>query len=81
MMDFGYGFVPFMGFGFIFMIFFWGLIVWGFVAFVRWVVGQSGGTQIKSGEGKSAVEILKERYAKGEVDKNEYDEKMKDLKD
>lgn len=81
MMDFEYGFIPFMGFGFIFMIFFWGLIIWGFIAFVRWVAGQNGNTQMKSGEGKSAVEILKERYAKGEVDKNEYDEKMKDLKD
>jgi putative membrane protein len=81
MMDFGYGYTPFMGFGFIFMILFWGLIVWGFVVFVKWIAGQNNGTQTKNGEGKSAVEILKERYAKGEVDKNEFDEKMKDLKD
>ena len=81
MVDFGYGFVPFMGFGFIFMILFWGLIIWGFVAFVKWAASQNGGTQMKNGEGKSAVEILKERYAKGEIDKNEYDAKLKDLKD
>lgn len=80
MMDFGYGYTPFMGFGFVFMLLFWGLIIWGFVAFVKWAAGQNG-MQPKSGEGKSAVEILKERYAKGEIDKNEFDAKIKDLKD
>jgi putative membrane protein len=80
MMDFSYGYMPFFGFGAIFMILFWGLIIWGFVAFVRWAAGQNGGIQPKNKEGNSAVEILKERYAKGEIDKNEFDEKMKDLK-
>lgn len=81
MMDFGCGYTPFMGFGFIFMLFFWGLIIWGFVTFVKWAAWQNGGMQPKNGEGKSAVEILKERYAKGEIDKNEFNEKIKDLKD
>lgn len=84
-MDFGYDQLsfgaPFMGFGFIFMLLFWGLLIWGFVAFVQWVAGQNGSTQTKNGEGKSAVEILKERYAKGEIDKGEFDAKIKDLKD
>ncbi len=80
-MDFGYGYMPFMGFGFIFMLLFWGVIIWGFVAFVKWVAGANGGAQAKNGEGKSAVEILKERYAKGEIDKNEFEDKKKDLKD
>ncbi len=82
MMDFGYvGYSPFMGFGFVFMILFWGVVLLGFIALVKFLSGGNGSVQPKNGEGKSATEILKERYAKGEIDKNEFDAKMKDLKD
>ena len=68
------------GFGFgglmiIPMILFWGLIIWGFVALVRGAGWNSSG----STQSDSALEVLKRRYARGEINKEEFEEKKKDL--
>ena len=57
----------------ILMVVFWGLIIWGIVALVRFGVSNS----CKHNE--TAIEILKTRYAHGEISKQEYEEKKKDL--
>ena len=67
------------GMGWIFMIIFWGLIIAGLIFLVRWLAGLSRQRTSHDIAQDSALEILKRRYAKGEIDKNEYEEKKKDL--
>jgi putative membrane protein len=63
-----------MGIGLFGMILFWGLLIAGTVFLIRWFIGE---TVIKRED--SALEILKKRYARGEINKQEFDEHKKDL--
>lgn len=70
----GYGW---MGLGWIFMILFWALVIAGLVAIVRWLGARNNGGG--NPRGKTPLEILQERYARGEIEREEYEQKRRDL--
>ena len=58
------------------------ILVWAaIIFFIVWIVREINGrnNSDKARHGKSALEILEERYAKGEIEKKEFEEKKKDL--
>lgn len=65
-------------FGPIMMLVFWGLIILVLVFLARWLWGSS---QKKPEEMRpeSPLDILKRRYAGGEIDREEFEQKKKDL--
>lgn len=60
--------------GGIMMIVFWALLI----VLIIWIVRELRGKH-SSTNSSSALDILKERYAKGEVNKEEFESKKKDL--
>lgn len=69
--NYGWG----MGFGWIFMIIFWVLVILGVVFLIKMI---AGGFKCEKRD-ESVLDILKKRYAKGEISKEEFEEKKKDL--
>ncbi len=56
---------------------FWIAIIVGIIFLVKWIVQQSRPGEKKREE--NPLEILKKRYARGEIDKEEFEQKKKDL--
>jgi putative membrane protein len=65
-----------MGFGGIFMLLFWALIVLGIVALAKWIFPSSGGWGRSSSR---PLDILRERYARGEISREEYEHMRREL--
>jgi putative membrane protein len=82
MMDWhwGHGWGYMHGFGWIFFVLFWAAVIVGVVALVRWLNSKSGETSLPPPKEKSALEILDERFARGEIDQQEYEQKWQVLK-
>jgi putative membrane protein len=57
------------------MLLFWALIIVALVALGKWIFDRSGDAP----RGRSALDILKERYARGEIGKEEFEQKQRDL--
>ncbi len=58
----------------LFMLLFWGMVIAGLVVGIRWLVtqGRASGTD-------SAMQILRERYARGDISREEFEAKRRDL--
>lgn len=63
------------GFGMmLFMLALWGLIIVGLVLGLRWLA-----TQGRVSRSDAAMDILRQRYARGEIDKEEFEARKRDL--
>jgi putative membrane protein len=56
------------------MLLFWVLVIVGLVVGIRWLLGQG-----KESRSDSALEILRQRYARGEINKDEFEARRRDL--
>ncbi len=66
-------------FGFMggFMWIFWIAVIVGLFLLIKWIVQQSKPVEQKHSE--NSLEILKRRYARGEINRKEFEEKKKDI--
>jgi putative membrane protein len=71
--DYGWG-IGF-GFGWLLMILFWILVILGIICLIKLITGSSK----KVEKEETAIDILKKRYAKGEVSKEEFEKIRDDL--
>jgi putative membrane protein len=74
-----WGYMGGMGFGVIGMWLFWILLIVVVVVLAKSVGGPSASSERRQPKTKTALDILKERYARGEIDKEEFETKKRDL--
>jgi putative membrane protein len=66
-------------FGMAFMVVFWVLVIVGLVFLIKWLAQATKGEKDAGLKGPRALDILKERYARGEINKEEFDMMKHDL--
>ncbi len=72
---FGYGGMMFGGF---FMLAFWVLVIVGVIWLVL-TLTRSGQSVVSSSSTAKPIDVLRERYAKGEITKEQYEEMKREL--
>ncbi len=65
--------------GMVMMLAFWGLVIVALFFFIKWLIQASKGQTNNQPAGARALDILRERYARGEIEKEEYEAKKADL--
>ena len=67
--------------GMIFMMLFWILVIVALILLIKWLMISTRGKRENPSAASGPLDILKERYARGEIDKTEFDAKRRDLLD
>ena len=62
-----------MGMGLLFMVLFWALVILGIVALIKGLRGSSGSVTNRS------FDILKERYARGDITREQFEQMKRDI--
>lgn len=62
------------GFGLVHVLLNWAVLILAVVLVVKWLAAPGGWAR-----GNRALDILKERYARGEIGKDEFEQKKRDL--
>jgi len=65
--------------GMILMFVFWALLITGIILLIVWIIRRVSYTGRDFYYTDKSIEILKERYAKGEITKEEFDKMKKDI--
>ncbi len=65
--------------GVVHMLLFWIVLILVIAALAKWIFGKPADSPHAAPRGESALDILKERYARGEIGKEEFEQKKRDL--
>jgi len=68
-----------MLFGGLLMLVFWALIIGGAVWLVVWLMRGGQGSSLIASQRETPLDILKARYAKGEITKEQFEQMKRDL--
>lgn len=78
----GYGWAGngmFWGIGSLSMLAFWGLVLVAVVLAIRWLTGRETAVGGAARREESPLETLAKRYARGEIDRQEFEARKRDL--